>query len=244
MKAAAAAGLSPHVYFADCVDGTMLLEFVDGEAMDADAIRNRENAVSCAQLLHQLHTIEGFQGDYDIFQIIRKNVNQIRQSGFEMSLEQARVIELVEKIREIIFNNGVPNCASHNDVFSGNFVRLQDKKMIIDWECGALADPHWEVSALSSQVGMTNAVREAYLVTYFGTENHPAMCRIPLFEAACLFYWWTKAICRIQQDPEETPWQEDEKDWRGWFKERTGPRAFDDFLNAGKNYHWQRQHGV
>ena len=74
----AAAGLSPHVYFADFVDGTMLLEFVDGEAMDADAIRNRENAVSCAQLLHQLHTIEGFQGDYDIFQIIRKNVNQIR----------------------------------------------------------------------------------------------------------------------------------------------------------------------
>ena len=124
---AAAAGLSPHVYFADCVDGTMLLEFVDGEVMDADAIRNWENTVSCAQLLHQLHTIEGFQDDYDIFQIIRKNVNQIRKSGFEMSPEQARAIELVKKIREILFNNGVPNCASHNDVFSGNFVRLKTR---------------------------------------------------------------------------------------------------------------------
>ena len=244
MKIAVAAGLAPHVYFADPVNGTMILDFIDGTVMNARSLREKVNAIASAQLVRELHTLDGFQGNYDIFKIIRKNIDKIQQSEIELTPKHTQAIDLLEKTQTVLSDNAVPNSATHNDIFSGNFVSFRNKMYLIDWECAALAEPHWEVAALCAQVGLSNAVRREYLTTYFGTDDHPAMCRIPLFEGACRLYWWTEAMCRSLDKSDDQSWKEDEKDWWGWYNETTDNKAFIETLNIAENYRWRPEHEI
>jgi len=242
MTVAAGTGAAPPLYFADSLDGTMLSRFMDGKPMTAKSMRQMENAVAAARLFRKIHALPPFRGSYDIFTKIEQKMNRLTKAESGRFMEQDKSNRLIRRIRKILAANGVPACPAHNDPLSRNFVADGDGLVLLDWECSAMGDPHWEVAMLSSQVGMKGDVRSAYLAEYFGSKNHPAVSRIRLFEAVCRYYWRITYLCEDMDQPNQTSSRNADK-WLGWFNDIVDGDSFEQSVKAAEDYRWRPQDG-
>ncbi len=242
MKIAADAGLSPSVDFTDPLDGSMLIGYVEGETMRSRSIRESENAIAIGHLFRELHQLPGFHDDFDIFSKIERNARRLRRARSQGFLKQQTFNDLVTRLITMLRKHKVPFYATHNDPLTRNFIRHKDRMMLIDWECSGLGDPHWEVGAMSAQVGLDEDVWDAYLTAYFGSEAHPARCRIPLYEALCRYYWWTDALTTGVTSPDDPSWQNKADKWRGWFTDTVTAKTFTDAVKAAESYRWDPSH--
>ncbi len=242
MRLAADAGLAPRVDFTDTLDGSMLIEFVDGEIMRSKSIRKAENATAIAHLYRRLHQLPGFRDKFDIFEKIERNVERLRRAKSATFSEQETFNDLMVRIGGILQINGVPHYATHNDPLTRNFIRHGERMMIIDWECSGLGDPHWEVAALSAQAGLEPDVWHQYVTAYFGSEGHPGICRIPLFEAACRYFWWTDALCSGVKRPDGNSWRDKAGRWWNWFTDVVSDKGFEKAISAAETYRWELSH--
>jgi len=242
MRLAAEAGLAPRVDFTDTLDGSMLIEFVDGEIMRSKGIRMAENAVAIAGLYRRLHQLPGFRDRFDIFEKIDRNVRRLQRAEFKAFLEQETFNDLMIRTAGILKANGVPHYATHNDPLTRNFIRDGQRMLIIDWECSGLGDPHWEVAALSAQAGLDKDVWHEYVATYFGSDSHPGICRIPLFEAACRYFWWTDALLSGVKRPEGSSWKDKAGRWWNWFTDVVSDKGFEKAIVQAESYRWKLSH--
>lgn len=240
MVTASKAGLTSRLYFSDPLDGTMVSQFLDGTLMSTRMMKKKGFAVSTAHLFRRLHALPTFQGEYDIFGKLTRMKKRLIDKKSAPFHEQERYNKLVERFGEILTANGVPHCPTHNDPQRKNFIATDDGLFMIDWELSGMSDPHWEVASLSSEVGMSEDVRNAYLTEYFGSEDHPALCRIPLYESLCHYYWWLDALRDGVNDPDGSSWREEmEENWRN-FREVVDTKRFDHNREAAEKYRWSR----
>lgn len=195
MRIAAGVGIAPKVWHTDHLDGSMLIDFIDGDVMRTKTLSIMQNAVDAAKLLRDVHKLPGFRGSFDILTKVDRNMDKLYNDNPALLRGQGRAIDMIEHLTKVLRGHRVPHYATHNDPLTRNFIRSKTgKMMLIDWECSAIADPHWEVAALSSQASFSPDVWQAYMVGYFGREKHPAACRVALYEAVCRFYWWTDGL--------------------------------------------------
>lgn len=243
MRIAADAGLAPRVWHTDALDGAMLIDFVDGEVMRTKSLSILENAVDAAKLLREVHKLPGFRGNFDILSKIDRNVETLRKDQPDLLRGYGASVEMMEHISKVLRSHRVPHYATHNDPLTRNFIRARNGDMVlIDWECSAVADPHWEVAALSSQCRFPPDVWQAYVTSYFGDPKHPAMCRIALFEALCRFYWWTDGLVESAKadDPEKAI--KEATVWNKMYADVVGAEGFKRALNRAEDYTWSFDH--
>ena len=242
MRIAARAGLSPRVDFADGLDGSMMLELIDGKTMRSADLRKQDNAEAVGRIFRKLHQLPGFKDSFDILTKVERNTARLHRRALQAFTEQQSFNDLMVRIIGILRGHGVPHYATHNDPLTRNFIRRDDVMMLIDWECSGLGDPHWEVAAMSAQAGLDRDVWEAYMVAYFGSAAHPGICRIPLFEAVCRYFWWTDALCTGIDEPDDPSWQDKAKRWWGWFTDVVGASSFEGHMHDAEHYRWEPSH--
>lgn len=243
MRIAADAGIAPRVWDTDTLDGSMLIDFIDGEVMRTKTLSRMENAVDAAKLLRQVHGLPGFRGSFDILSKIDRNMKKLRENHAELLSGYEASADMMAHIASVLRGHRVPHYATHNDPLTRNFIRASNgKMMLIDWECSAVADPHWEVAALSSQGRFPPDVWQAYMNAYFGDPKHPAACRVALYEAVCRYYWWTDGLVESQKS--EDPKQVTKKAflWRDMYADIVHSEGFKRALAKAEDYKWAPDH--
>lgn len=242
MKIAAEAGLAPRIDFTDALDGSMLIDFIDGETMRSRTLRKKQNAVSVAQIFRKLHCLPGFKDKFDIYKKVKRNIDFLSRAKSPEFLKAEIFNESISGVMDILAGHRVPHYATHNDPLTRNFVLQGDRMMLIDWECSGIGDPHWDVAAMSAQAGLDKDVWHAYLAAYFGSDHHPAACRIPLLEAVCRYYWWTEALYSGAKNPDDPSWKADAERWSGWLGEIVESNGFKAAVKTARNYQWDPTH--
>lgn len=237
MIRAAEAGIAPRVHASDPIDGAFVIDFVDGEVMRSATLRQPDNVVAAAMTYRHLHRLQGFTGEYDIFEKLAREVDRLLNADEGAMADYEESLALVHRATERLIDNAVPRTATHNDPLTRNFIRTDDTMLLIDWECSAFADPHWEVAAMAAQAGVRDDARRRYLETYFGRPDHPAACRVHLFEAVCHFYWWVDARTdALSGDPEEA--KKDADAWWRRFRRTVDDPSFAQSMTAAKRYRY------
>lgn len=243
MRIAADAGLAPRVWHTDALDGSMLIDFVDGEVMRTKTLSLMDNAVDAAKLLREVHKLPGFRGSFDILSKIDRNVEKLRRDQPDLLKGYGASVQMMEHISKVLRDHRVPHYATHNDPLTRNFIRASDgRMMLIDWECSAVADPHWEVAALSSQCRFPPDVWQAYVTSYFGDAKHPAMCRVALYEALCRFYWWTDGLVESAKADDPKKAVKDATVWNKMYADIVGSEGFKRALSKAEDYTWSFDH--
>jgi hypothetical protein len=80
--------------------------------------------------------------------------------------------------------------------------------MLLDWQCSALADPHWEIGAFSAQQRLPPAAEEAFFAAYFDADDQIGRARTRLMKPVCSFFWLGRALIRGKQAPDDK-WHEE-----------------------------------
>jgi thiamine kinase-like enzyme len=179
-RCAAEAGVgAPFVAYVPEHDA-LVLEFLDGEVMDAEKMRRGDRLPAVASACVALHRGPRFLHDFDMFEIQRGYIQVVQERGFRLPdryLEfepQVRALETAMRVRR------EPTVPCNNDLLAENFIDVGGTMRLIDYEYSGNNEPSFEVGNVWSESNLSLAQLEQLVAEYYGRplENKVARCRV------------------------------------------------------------------
>ena len=158
----------------------LVLEFLEGEVLDAEKLRRGDRLPLVAQACLRLHGGERFLHDFDMFEIQRGYLRVVQERGFrlpERYLEfepHVRALELAMRARK---ERTVP---CNNDLLPENFIDCGGELRLIDYEYSGNNEPSFELGNIWSESNLSLEQLEWLVTEYYGAplRNKIARCRL------------------------------------------------------------------
>lgn len=210
-KAAARAGVSPEVIYANAKSGIMVTSFLDGaETMSPDLFGQREGAPArAAKAFRKLHTSgEKFQFRFELFSMIDDYLAIL--SGKDVAFPDGYydVLKNAEAVRSALDAHPAALAPCHCDPLCENFLDTGEIMWIVDWEYSGMNDPLWDLGDLSVEAGFTAAQDDEMMNAYFhGGPGSAEMGRMVIYKAMCDLLWTLWGLIQHANDnPVEDFW--------------------------------------
>jgi len=179
-RCAAEAGVgAPFVAYVPERDA-LVLEFLEGEVMDAETLRRGDRLPAIARACLQLHGGPRFLHDFDMFEIQRGYIQVVQERGFRLPdryLEfepQVRALEAAMRVRR------EPAVPCNNDLLAENFIDVGGTMRLIDYEYSGNNEPSFELGNIWSESNLSLDQLEELVAEYYGQRlvNKVARCRV------------------------------------------------------------------
>jgi len=210
-KAAARAGVSPEVIYAEDESGLMISETVPNiETMTPDLFKTRLGSPGRAgKALAKLHTSgEVFEFRFELFAMIEDYLKVLSTKDVRLPDGYHALVAAAAPIKEVLRAADTPLAPCHCDPLCENF--LDDGKImwIVDWEYSGMNDPLWDLGDLSVEAGMDAAQDAEMMTAYFGRAPTPAeMGRMVIYKAMCDLLWTLWGLIQVaDKNPAEVFW--------------------------------------
>lgn len=191
--AAAAAGVSPEVIYADPITGVMATRFIDGAiTMTPEGFGKDFGAVRRAgEAFRILHTSGvRYPFTFELFAMIDEYLAILATKDVTLPDGYHDVVSEAQTVRQALARNPVELVACHCDPLCENFLDTGERIFIVDWEYSGMNDPMWDLGDLSVEGGFDANQDQALLETYFGGPP-PAtdQARMIIYKAMCDLLW-------------------------------------------------------
>ncbi|MCY0148456.1 phosphotransferase family protein [Hoeflea sp. G2-23] len=191
--AAAAAGVSPEVIYADPTTGVMATRFIDGAiTMTPEGFGKDLGAVRRAgEAFRILHTSGArFPFTFELFAMIDEYLAILATKDVTLPDGYHDVVSEAQTVRQALARNPVELVACHCDPLCENFLDTGERIFIVDWEYSGMNDPMWDLGDLSVEGGFDANQDQALLEAYFGGPP-PAtdQARMIIYKAMCDLLW-------------------------------------------------------
>lgn len=193
-RAAARAGVSPAILFADPSEGLLVMDLIeDIVTMTPENFAQIEGSPARAgAALRQLHSSgEEFAGRFELFSMIDDYLGVLAKKG-NVGLPEGYhdVVAAARPVGEALAENPVALAPCHCDPLCENFLDDGEKMWIVDYEYGGMNDPLWDLGDLSVEGHFTAAMDREMLEAYFGrAPSDPEMGRVVIYKAMCDLLW-------------------------------------------------------
>ncbi len=224
--AASATGVSPRIVEVLEDLDVMVIEYIEGTTMSAEALRTPEQVRRIAASLHRLHAGPRFLQDFDMF----------RLTDFYLSVCSEREIRIPDGFREHLGDVATiertlaerPHAARpcHNDLLAENYIDDGRQLWIVDFEYSGNNDPTFELGDTAQECAFDPDLRATLCEAYFGEATPSLLARMDL-QAVMADVGWT-LWAAIQAEISSIDF-----DFWGWAEERWA-RARDAF--AGPDF--------
>ena len=169
----------------------LVIEFIDGETMSLDEVRERRSIVRIAAACRALHErTPPFVNSFDIFRQLDGFLELCHRhdlripDGYEDRLPAVRRIEAALAARRL------PQAPCHNDLLAENFIDTPAGVRIVDWQLSGMNDPAFELGDIAAESDFDPERAEALAAAYFGTGAEPALlARVRLYLLMSNFTW-------------------------------------------------------
>jgi len=175
MRAAAQAGLAPHVWYTSVEDRLSITDFVEAVPFAVE-----EALVKMAATLRAVHALPPFGG-------VEKHLNTtctfllhegpalkglLEKFGAVETLTVDERDELLARYAEVAVvypRDGSEMVSSHNDLFKPDNVLFDGERVwLVDWEAAFLNDRYVDLAVVANHVVTNEAEEREYLLAYFG----------------------------------------------------------------------------
>lgn len=192
-RAAAQAGVSPEVIFADAATGVMVTAFLEGaQTMSPALFKSRAGAPRRAgQAFRKLHQSSApFANRFELFAMIDEYLKYLSTKTVDLPPGYHETVAEAEAIRAALNAHALPIVACHCDPLCENFLDTGERMWIVDWEYSGNNDPMWDLGDLSVEGGFDAAQDEELLLGYFGEPPRPdERGRMVIYKAMCDLLW-------------------------------------------------------
>ena len=192
-RAAARAGVSAPVIFADPDSGLMISECIEGiETMTPDLFRSRAGSPGRAgQALARLHASgETFEFRFELFAMIDEYLKVLSTRDVDLPEGYHDIVEAAEPVKAVLSEKEGALAPCHCDPLCENFLDDGEVMWIVDWEYSGMNDPLWDVGDLSVEAGMDAAQDAELMQGYFGRAPTAAETgRMVIYKAMCDLLW-------------------------------------------------------
>ena len=184
---AAALGIAPDLLYLDPHSGLMLTRFIGGGApLQAADLRHPAPLHDAVGLLKQLHGSGlAFAGRMELFPKLDDYIALAAQKGWPPGLDLTPIRRRAEAARIALERAPASFVPSHIDPVPHNFVRARDGALyLLDWEYAAMAEPMWDLAAVSIEAELDAALEHILLEVYFADAAGQHAGRFALYKAS------------------------------------------------------------
>jgi thiamine kinase-like enzyme len=198
-KAAATTGIGPRVL--EHVPGldVMVLEFVDGKTMSAQALQSPEMPARMAQSFHRLHAAPRFLRDFNMFRLIEQYLDIVTAHDVTIPADYTDWLPVIAEIERAVGAAALPTAPCHNDLLCENFIDDGAALRIVDYELSGNNDPCFDLGNTAQEAEFDQDLRAALCEAYFGGPDPRQLARMNLFALMSDVGWtlWGAIQARI-----------------------------------------------
>lgn len=210
-QAAARAGVSAELIFADPASGLMITEFINGiETMSPDLFKTRAGSPARAgRALAKLHRSgQTFEFRFELFAMIDEYLKILSTKDVSLPDGYHDIVSAAEPVKQMLSDKPVPLAPCHCDPLCENFLDDGETMWIVDWEYSGMNDPLWDVGDLSVEAGMDSQQDAELMEAYFGRSPSAAETgRMVIYKAMCDLLWTLWGLIQhADENPVEDFW--------------------------------------
>ncbi|MCD6021010.1 MAG: thiamine kinase [Actinomycetia bacterium] len=221
--AASVTGVSPRIVeVLDDLD-VMVIEYIDGTTMSAEALRKPEQVRRIAASLGRLHAGPRFLQDFDMFRLTDFYLGVCSEREIRIPDGFRGHLDDVARIERTLARRPLPTVPCHNDLLAENYIDDGEQLWIVDFEYSGNNDPSFELGDTAQECAFDPDLRAGLCEAYFGEATPALRARMDL-QAVMADVGWT-LWAAIQAEISSIDF-----DFWGWAEERWA-RARDAFAS-------------
>ena len=180
-KAAATTGIGPRVL--EHISGldVLVLEFIPGATMSAQALQTEQMAARVAASFQRLHAAPRFLKDFNMFRLIEEYLRIVEEHQVTIPPGYRDSLPDVARIEHAVAIRALPAVPCHNDLLCENFIDDGVDLRIVDYELSGNNDPCFDLGNTAQEAEFDQDLRAALCAAYFGREDARQLARMNLF---------------------------------------------------------------
>ena len=186
---AAQAGVGPEVVEYAPKQGVLLVKWINGRTFGDADLDNAAQLERVAQLCRELHAGPRFVGAFDMFDIQRRYLGIVRESGFRLPDGYLSFEPALRRIEDVLRASSTDTVPCHNDLLAANILDDGTRLWFIDYEYAGNNDPCFELGNIWSEAALDPDRLEHLVASYFGTPSPAITARARLFGLAAKYSW-------------------------------------------------------
>jgi thiamine kinase-like enzyme len=199
---AAAVGVAPALLASLEDPPCLVFEFVAGETMSAERLREPAATAVVAAALRALHGCEPIAANFDSFRLVERYAAATREHGGEVPPAYAEATGAAARIKAALAvpylgyaakKNSSAGVLCHNDLLAANFIATDGGVKLVDWEYAGTGDRYFDLANFAINNGLEPAQEEEFLAAYLERPPRPS-------ELAAL------RLMRVMSDFREAMW--------------------------------------
>jgi thiamine kinase-like enzyme len=182
---AARAGIGPAVLAMLDEPPCLVTQFVVGEPMTAEALREPEAVAEVAAALRTLHACEEpIPAEFSSFRVVEDYAARIADRGATVPASYEWAAAAAHRVEATLVGPEHERVPCHNDLLAANFIRTRRGIRIVDWEYAGMNDRYFDLGnfAVNNELGAEGEA--ALLAAYFeapASERRVASLRLMRF---------------------------------------------------------------
>ena len=170
------------------VEGLLLISYISGKTFGAEDVG--ANLPRIATSLQNLHALEVFDHEFNMFNTQKNYLKIVQEQGFRVPdgyLDFEPMVAQIKKAFEVLFEGLVP---CNNDLLPGNFIDDGQKIWLIDYEYSGNNDACFEIGNVWAEAFLPIEALETLVSAYYGGYRPDKVARAWLW-ALMAKYGWT-----------------------------------------------------
>ena len=170
--------IAPVVYNTDNAKEYLITEFITGNHLSAEDMRNPEIIGNFTGALKLIHEKVNVDREFSIYDQFDKYIETAVTTGMDLPDGIRRVMTKVEKIHKKRSDSKLLyKVFCHNDTFQNNIIYDKNSIYFIDWEYCGYGDGFFDFAHIANCIGMADKEQQLMLKMYFGYYE-PEMCEM------------------------------------------------------------------
>jgi len=191
---AAAAGVAPALLASLEDPPCLVFEFVAGETMSAERLREPEAIAAVAAVLRALHGCEPIAATFDSFRLVEGYARATREHGGEVPAAYEEATRAAARIETALSGRDEGPVLCHDDLLAANFIGVAGGAFkLVDWEYAGTGYRYFDLANFAVNNELSPSQEEAFLAAYLERPPRPA-------ELAAL------RLMRVMSDFREAMW--------------------------------------
>ena len=167
-RAAAAAGVSPEVVYAE--RGVLVVRFVKGRTLGEADLRSAAMLDRFVPLLHKVHwqVARGFRGPaltFWPFHVLRDYGRTLEEGASRHRGDLPGLLRIAEDLEAAV--GRIDLVFGHNDLLPGNILDDGERLWLIDWDYAGFGSPLFDLANLATNCGLGEDLERHLLERYF-----------------------------------------------------------------------------
>jgi len=199
LKALEITGITPKLYEYKEDTQISIIEFISGKVAKKEDFKDpkvREKAVKAIKTIHNSNV--KLYNTFNIFREIER-YNNLLKAYDKAILSDYPVNEMLEIVKnieaEVHKDEPIKLVPCHNDLLPENFIFVDEKVYIIDWEYAGMNDPCFDIADFITELDNLTSDEENHIKQlYFGKEKTKEKRRVDLYKLPARLWWALWAV--------------------------------------------------